>query len=142
MLLNGQVEYVLAHALDADNVAYRLGNTKAPNPDFILTGDGGELGIDVTSVAGVSDLCERIEEDVVLASHAGLGATLAFTAYPSRLQFGDVAEVCDALAARAASDNFESAAEVLVEDKKEHHPNHHHGPSHARQRHQLDGRYL
>lgn len=65
----------------------------------------------------MSGLCERIEEDV-LAAHPSLGATLAFSAYPSRLQPAAVAEVCDALAARAASGDFASAAEVLVEDIK------------------------
>ncbi|MFG2563562.1 hypothetical protein [Streptomyces sp. NPDC048496] len=118
-LLDDRAEYVLARALDAGDIAYRLGNTKTPNPDFICSVDGCELGIEVTSVspAGVGGLCERIEEDV-LASHPGLGATLAFSAYPSRLQSATVAEVCDALAARAASGDFESAAEVPVDDAK------------------------
>ncbi|MFE4925162.1 hypothetical protein [Streptomyces sp. NPDC056661] len=119
MLLDDRAEYVLARALDAGNVLYRLGNTQISNPDFILTLDGDELGIEVTSVspAGVTGLCEKIEGEV-LASHPGLGATLAFSAFPSRLQPGAVTEVCDALAARAASSDFESAAKVLVEDKK------------------------
>ncbi|MFF3864116.1 hypothetical protein [Streptomyces sp. NPDC002209] len=96
-LLIDRAEYVLARAMDAGRIVYRLGDTKIRNPDFILASESGELGIEVTGIApaGVTDLCEQVERDV-LAAHEEFGVCLVFSGYPSRVLAAAVTAVCDA----------------------------------------------
>lgn len=116
-LLNDRAEYVLVRALDDGRIDYRLGDTKIRNPDLILPSDSGDLGIEVTSVtpAGVIDLCEQIERDVLVA-HEEFGVSLVFSGYPSRVPAGAATAVCDDLSVLAAAGDTTTGASVPLGD--------------------------
>lgn len=101
-LLDMRGEFAVALALTSARIRYRPGNTKVPNPDFLLTHPGEEgagpvAGVEVTAVApsGIAELSERIESE--LGSDSGLGVRPCFSSYPSRLCDGVVDQVLTAV---------------------------------------------
>jgi hypothetical protein len=87
-LLDLRAELAVGAALAAAGLAPVLGDTRFPNPDFLVTlSAGARAGMEVTAPApeGIGDLVERIEDDV-LASRPGQSIKLEFSRYPSRVR--------------------------------------------------------
>lgn len=85
-LLEMRGEFAVALALSSAGIGYRLGDTKVPNPDFLLRDPAGmdrpAAGVEVTARApqNIAELVERAEAELGAAD--ALGVRLVFSHYP------------------------------------------------------------
>ena len=119
-LLEMRSEFALALALADAGIGYRLGDTRVPNPDLLLTRSGDVYaGIEVTARApqNINELVEHVEA----ASAGRFDVDLAFDRYPSRLQPEIADKTAAAVCAQADALGAGSPAVaqvILAEDPK------------------------